>query len=48
MLIMRTVCFSVNNEDNVFLCEQRKQSVSVSIMITVCFNVNNEDKVFQC
>ena len=48
MLIMRTVCFCVNNEDSVFLCEQRKQSVLVLIIRTVCFSANNEDSVFQC
>ena len=38
MLIMRIICFIVNNED----------SVSVLIMRTVCFIVNNEDSVFLC
>ena len=48
MLIMRTVCFSVNNGNGVFLCEQWEQSVSVLIMRTVYFSVNNGNRVFQC
>ena len=55
VLIMRTVCFSVgtecfsvNNGNSVFQCEQWEQSVSVFTVGTECFSVNNWNRVFQC